>query len=417
MLAVDGGDDAIELIDAVDALLGHDGVHDRGWIGETGGFEDDALDRWDVAPQGAGVHAFESLDEVAADLAAHTSRRQQDGVVVDLLNEAVVDADLAELVDDDAGAGHGGIVEEALQERGLTGAEKAREHGQRDGLRCGLAGGSACLACRITHRALLDLRYGTGYTASPGEASRIVIARSRLIRRDAMGKRATARGGAKGSAASDVRAAQREVLETALAMSRQGLSPGRSGNVSRRFGSGMVITPSGMAYDAITPDDVVIVDCDGTVATGQRKPSSEWRFHLDSYRARTDIGGVVHTHSLHATVLACAHKAIPAFHYMVAVAGGRSIPVVPYATFGTEALSRHVVKGLETVNACLMANHGQIAVGGTCAAALELAGEVEVLAEQYVKVLAIGGAKLIDDGEMDRVIALFKGYGQRAQDS
>lgn len=212
-------------------------------------------------------------------------------------------------------------------------------------------------------------------------------------------------------------AARCEVLETALAMSRRRLSPGRSGNVSRRFGEGMLITPSGMAYERLASDDIVLVAADGAVAPGQRKPSSEWRFHLAAYAVRPEIGAVVHTHSMHATVLASAHKKIPAFHYMVAVAGGRDVPLVPYATFGTEELSRHVAKGLRKRNACLMANHGQIAVGADCAAALELAAEVELLAEQYWKVLALGKPKLLDDDEMERVLELFKGYGQNAQGS
>lgn len=209
--------------------------------------------------------------------------------------------------------------------------------------------------------------------------------------------------------------ARREVLDTARAMAARGLSPGRSGNVSRRFATGMLITPSGMAYDGMQPDDIVLVAADGTVAAGQRKPSSEWRFHLAAYAARLDRDAVVHTHSMHATVLACAHRAIPAFHYMVAIAGGRDIPLVPYATFGTKALSRHVARGLRKRDACLMANHGQIAIGSTCAKALELAAEVETLAEQYVKVLAIGRPHLLDDKEMKRVLERFRSYGQNAQ--
>ncbi|MEZ5856725.1 MAG: class II aldolase/adducin family protein [Hyphomicrobiaceae bacterium] len=217
------------------------------------------------------------------------------------------------------------------------------------------------------------------------------------------------------TAADGAQAARLEVLEAARAMSRMGLSPGRSGNISRRLREGMAITPSGLAYDTLTVEDIVVVGWDGSPAAGQRKPSSEWRFHLDTYLARPDAGALVHTHSMHATVLACAHKPIPAFHYMVAIAGGRSIPLVPYATFGTKALSTHVVKGLQSVNACLMANHGLIVVGPSCPKALELAAEIEVLAEQYVKVLSLGKPHLLDDDEMDRVIALFKGYGQNAQ--
>jgi L-fuculose-phosphate aldolase len=210
-------------------------------------------------------------------------------------------------------------------------------------------------------------------------------------------------------------AARRQVVETALAMSRRGLSPGRSGNVSRRWREGMLITPSGLSYEEIGADDVVFVGADGASARGARKPSSEWRFHLAAYRARPDAHGIVHTHSLHAVVLACARMPIPAFHYMVAIAGGDTIPCVPYATFGTEELATHVADGLKQHNACLMANHGQIAVGETLAAALELAAEVETLAEQYCKLLTIAKPHLLGAAEMREVLARFKAYGQKAQ--
>lgn len=210
--------------------------------------------------------------------------------------------------------------------------------------------------------------------------------------------------------------ARRGVIETALAMSRSGLSPGRSGNVSCRWDGGMLITPTGMAYDEIRPRDVVFVDAKGEVpAKKSRKPSSEWRFHLAAYQARPDMNAVVHTHSLHATALACARKPIPAFHYMVAIAGGTDIPLVPYDTYGTKELARHVAKGLFHRDACLMANHGQIAIARTLPAALELAREVETLAEQYCKVLALGKAHILPDEEMARVLKRFKSYGQHAQ--
>ncbi len=213
------------------------------------------------------------------------------------------------------------------------------------------------------------------------------------------------------------REARRAVVETALAMSRSGLSPGRSGNVSCRWKTGMLITPTGTAYDEIGARDIVYVDGKGEVPDKKsKKPSSEWRFHLAAYRARPDVNAAVHTHSLHATVLACAGKPIPAFHYMVAVAGGSDIPLVPYDTFGTKELARHVAKGLFHRNACLMANHGQIAVGATLDAALELAREVEVLATQYCKVLTLGEPILLPADEMARVHKRFKNYGQRAQD-
>jgi L-fuculose-phosphate aldolase len=210
-------------------------------------------------------------------------------------------------------------------------------------------------------------------------------------------------------------ALRKAVVQTALAMSRQGLSPGRSGNVSCRWKGGMLITPTGLAYDEITPADIVFVTGDGAVPGKQRMPSSEWRFHLTAYRARPDMGAVVHTHSLHATVLACAGKSIPAFHYMVAVAGGKDIPLVAYATFGTEELAAHVARGLAERKACLMANHGLIATGETLASALELAGEVEILAEQYCKVLMLGKPVILSDAEMAEVVERFKSYGQKAQ--
>ena len=218
-------------------------------------------------------------------------------------------------------------------------------------------------------------------------------------------------------AKSKERDARRAVIKTALAMSRSGLSPGRSGNVSCRWKTGMLITPTGMAYDEIGARDIVFVDAKGEVPDKKsKKPSSEWRFHLAAYRARPDMNAVVHTHSLTATVLACAGKPIPAFHYMVAVAGGSDIPLVPYDTFGTKELARHVAKGLFDRNACLMANHGQIAIGVTLESALELAHEVEVLATQYCKVLALGEPIILPADEMARVLKRFKSYGQRAQD-
>jgi L-fuculose-phosphate aldolase len=207
------------------------------------------------------------------------------------------------------------------------------------------------------------------------------------------------------------------VLETALAMSRSGLSPARSGNVSARFGNGMLITPSGMAYGEIMPADIVFVGSDGVPGPRQCKPSSEWHFHLAAYRQRSDRHAVVHTHSTHATVLACARRPIPAFHYMVAVAGGVDIPCVPYATFGTEELARFVADGLKQRDACLMANHGQIAIAETLAHALELAHEVEALAEQYIKVLGLGAVNLLSDEDMRAVLDKFSSYGQKAQKS
>ncbi|MEQ8825818.1 MAG: class II aldolase/adducin family protein [Filomicrobium sp.] len=210
-------------------------------------------------------------------------------------------------------------------------------------------------------------------------------------------------------------AARKKVIATALEMSRSGLSPGRSGNVSCRWHNGMLITPSGVPYEDLTPAKIAYVDNDGSVAARSLKPSSEWRFHLSAYRSRVTIGAVVHTHSLHATVLACAHKPIPAFHYMVAVAGGTDVPLIPYAPFGTEKLADLVANGLENRNAILMANHGQLAVAQDLDSALELAHEIEVLAEQYYKVLTLGKPKILGKAAMADVLTRFASYGQNAQ--
>lgn len=222
---------------------------------------------------------------------------------------------------------------------------------------------------------------------------------------------------AKTSAAmsAEERALRVGVIATAQKMSAIGLSPGRSGNVSVRFGDGMLITPSGMAYDTLTPDDVVFVAADGSVLASSRKPSSEWQFHLSALAARGDRAGVVHTHSENAVVLACRHQSIPAFHYMVAAAGGTDIPCIPYATFGTKKLARLVADGLARRDAVLMGNHGQIAIGKSLESALELACEVETLAAQYVKVLSLGKPKLLTDKEMRTVLGKFQSYGQNAQ--
>ncbi len=206
---------------------------------------------------------------------------------------------------------------------------------------------------------------------------------------------------------------RQRVIECAVAMSDSGLSPGRSGNVSARFGNGFLITPSGMAYNALGVEDIVFVDEDGEWEQGEGLPSSEWRFHHDVYRNHVTTGGIVHCHSRHATVLSCCNLEIPAFHYMVAAAGGRKIPVAPYALFGTQQLSDHVVAALEGYKAALMEHHGLIALGDNVESALELAHEIEDLAAQYVLVRTLGSDKVLSLDQMDEVIERFKTYGKR----
>lgn len=190
----------------------------------------------------------------------------------------------------------------------------------------------------------------------------------------------------------------------------RGLNVGTTGNASCRVDGGVLITPSGVPIPALNERSLVLIGPDGTIS-GQGRPSSEWRFHVDLFAARPEIGAIVHTHSTYATALACTGRGIPAFHYMVAAAGGSGIPLARYATFGTAELSANVVAALSGCRACLIANHGVIALGDDLEAAVTLAAYVENLAQMYVVTLGIGGAELLDDAEMARVIAKFQGYG------
>jgi L-fuculose-phosphate aldolase len=203
------------------------------------------------------------------------------------------------------------------------------------------------------------------------------------------------------------------IIATAIQMNEHRINSGKSGNVSARTETGFLITPTGLPYQSMRPEDIVAVTLGGVV-TGARLPSSEWRFHRDIYIDRLDAGAIVHAHSPFATTLACLGRGIPAFHYMVAVAGGKDIRCAPYATFGTQELSDRALVALSSRRACLLANHGMIAVDASLEAALALAIEVEALAEQYWRALQIGAPNLLSDAEMDIVLEKFKSYGKQA---
>ncbi|HMK84670.1 MAG TPA: class II aldolase/adducin family protein [Steroidobacteraceae bacterium] len=203
------------------------------------------------------------------------------------------------------------------------------------------------------------------------------------------------------------------VVHTCRELTRRGLTHGTSGNVSvRRDERGFFVSPTGVPYEALEPADIPMVSIDGRWF-GRRRPSSEWRFHRDIYRARAEIGAIVHTHSRAATALACTGRGIPAFHYMVAVAGGSDVRCAPYETFGTQALSDAALAALEGRRACLLGNHGVIALGADLGAALKLAGEVENLAAQYCAAQVVGGVRVLDDAEMRRVGEKFATYGRQ----
>jgi len=213
-----------------------------------------------------------------------------------------------------------------------------------------------------------------------------------------------------GGAADRELALRGEVIAAALEMNRLDLNRGKAGNVSARHQDGFLITPSALPYDETTPDDLIFMTLGGE-AHGARTPSSEWRFHRDLYRARDDVGAVVHTHPPFATALACHGRGIPPFHYMVAIAGGRDIRCAPYATFGTQELSTLALGAMEGRNACLLAHLGLITVGAALKPALALSVEVETLAKMYLRALQLGDPPILPDDEMERVIARFADYG------
>ena len=206
------------------------------------------------------------------------------------------------------------------------------------------------------------------------------------------------------------RALRQQLIDTALAMNTSGLNQGTSGNLSVRCEDGFLITPSGMDYAGLSTNDIVRMDMDGQPG-GSRKPSSEWRFHAAIYQHHPEAQAVLHAHPVNCSALACLNKGIPAFHYMVAVAGGRDIHCADYATFGTPELSEFVIEALRGRKACLMAHHGLTCFESNLPRALALAIEVEHLATVYSRILAIGEVKIIPDSEMDKVLKTFSSYG------
>ncbi|TQV81145.1 class II aldolase [Exilibacterium tricleocarpae] len=209
---------------------------------------------------------------------------------------------------------------------------------------------------------------------------------------------------------------RQQVVETLRSLVAQGLTTGTSGNVSARVEGGMLVTPTGIHPEQMRPEHIVHMALDGTVAAQQLTPSSEWRMHADVYRHKPGINAVVHCHSNYATMMACAHKPIPAQHYMIAATGSYEIPVADYATFGSQALSDASLKALSTSMACLLANHGQLALGLNLDGALKLAALVEEQAFWYWGVLAIGAPRLLQRQQMDAVLEAFVTYGQQEKD-
>ncbi len=213
---------------------------------------------------------------------------------------------------------------------------------------------------------------------------------------------------------------ERQLREAIIAkcrwMNASGLNQGTSGNISARYEDRMLITPSATPYDAMKPEMIASMPLEGAYGewTGPLQPSTEWRFHLDIMRARPDVGGIVHTHSTYATVLAIARKPIPACHYMMAAFGGTDIRCAGYARYGTKELSDLAIAALEGRNGCLLANHGMIALGANLDKAMWLAVELETIARQYYLSLALGSACILSDEEIAETARGFSTYGLQA---
>ena len=203
------------------------------------------------------------------------------------------------------------------------------------------------------------------------------------------------------------------IIAAARALQKHQLGTGTAGNVSARVERGYLITPTGMDYESLRPADIVSMDLRGNRADGDLKPSSEWRFHQDIYAQRPDTHAIVHTHSPYATALACTRQDLPAFHYMVAGAGGATIRCAEYATYGTQELSDHALTALAGRQACLLANHGAIALGKDMDSAFKMAQLVEELARQYLLSRVLGQPVLLDETEMNVNLEKFKDYGKQ----
>ena len=213
----------------------------------------------------------------------------------------------------------------------------------------------------------------------------------------------------------DDQALRQQLVTVARRMNGTGLNQGTSGNLSVRIEEGILVTPSSLPYEQMEVGDLVALDLSGQpLKEKQRRPSSEWRLHADVLSCRPEAMAVLHCHPIHATALACHDRGIPAFHYMVAVAGGDEIRCAPYATFGTKALSDNVVNALAQRNACLLARHGMVTLGKDLESALRVAVEVETLARMYLQALQLGEPPLLSMQQMQAVHAQFRGlhYGQ-----
>jgi L-fuculose-phosphate aldolase len=206
-----------------------------------------------------------------------------------------------------------------------------------------------------------------------------------------------------------------EIVRTCRQLIELGINQGTSGNVSVRSGDRFLVTPSGIPYEDMTPEQIAVMDVEGSYY-GPCKPTTEWRIHREIMRARPAAGVVIHTHSLFSTTLACLRREIPALHYYVAVGGGPTIPCASYATYGTQELADNVLAALTDRDACLLANHGLLVIGSTLGETLRRTFDIEMLARQYVYALQIGEPFILPADEIERVRLKMRTYGTQEAD-
>ncbi|WP_417695325.1 class II aldolase/adducin family protein [Roseibium sp.] len=211
---------------------------------------------------------------------------------------------------------------------------------------------------------------------------------------------------------SDTLELRQSIIDTCIEMNRRGINQGTSGNISARAGDRMLITPSGVPYDRMTPEMLVSMPIDGKGdPEGDFPPSTEWQFHLALLRAKPEMHAVVHAHPVHCTALAINREEIPACHYMIAIFGGNSVPLAGYSLFGSEDLADDVTNTMLERSGCLMANHGAVVVGETLEKGLWRLEELEVLAKAYILSRTIGTPHILGDDEIGAVLGAVKNYG------
>lgn len=205
-----------------------------------------------------------------------------------------------------------------------------------------------------------------------------------------------------------------KIVEYGKKLITSGLTKGTGGNLSIYNPSEnlMAISPSGIDYFLTKPSDVVVMNLDGKIVDGDKKPSSEYHLHSIFYKNRTDIKSIVHTHTMYSTVIASLGWDLPAIHYVLATAG-KNVRCAKYATYGSQQLAKNAYDAMIDRKAVLLANHGLLTGSDTIESAFSITEDVEYTAELYYRAKSIANPVIISDEEMNKISIKFKSYGQK----